>query len=427
MNLCARFILASMLWSAGLTMLAAQSGMRALTIDQAVSEAVDRNLGLLAERMNLTVAQAGLITARLRPNPVLSGGANGLDWAGTGFNEANAAGPPEYAIRVDMPVERGGKRELRTALAEASARLAEAQFADAIRRLKLDVTLACIDVLEAKARVQLARDNLSTLERLVQLNEGRLTSGAIAPLEVTRSRVAMLQYRGSVSAAQLTLTQARLKLLPLLGQSPDQEPIDVDDRLGVPPAAAAADLPALLQAARAMRPDLQAMHREQARTQSDLRLQVAQGKIDYTLGAEYRRQQGVNGRGNLIGLFFSAPLPVFNRNQGEITRAEAEGEKSNRSVAALETAIAGEVASAYQEFESSRRLLADIERDLIQPSAMARSGTAYVYQAGATSLVDVLDAQRAFNDTMETYYTAQAAYRRAEARLALVVGKDGLQ
>jgi outer membrane protein TolC len=47
-----------------------------------------------------------------------------------------------------------------------------------------------------------------------------------------------------------------------------------------------------------------------------------------------------------------------------------------------------------------------------------------MYQAGATSLLDVLDAQRAYNHTMETYYSAQAAYRRAQAKLALAVGRD---
>src|SRR5207247_9224157 len=102
-------------------------------------------------------------------------------------------------------------------------------------------------------------------------------------------------------------------------------------------------------------------------------------------------------------------------------------EKANRSLAAVETDVAGEVAVAYQEFESARELLIEIERDLLKPTMEIRAGTTYVYQAGATSLLDVLDAQRAFNDTMETYYTAQAAYRRAEARLALVVGKDGLE
>ena len=93
-------------------------------------------------------------------------------------------------------------------------------------------------------------------------------------------------------------------------------------------------------------------------------------------------------------------------------------------MAARQTDVAGEVAAAYSEFESSRQLLIEIERDLLQPTTEARAGTTYVYQAGATSLLDVLDAQRAFNDTMETYYSAQAAYRRAQARLALVVGKD---
>ncbi len=417
-------VAATLSWWANPTNIAGEEAFRTLTIKDAVNEAVQKNLGLLAERANLTVAEAGLATARLRPNPVLSGGANSLDWLGTGFDSTNGAGPPEYAVRIDMPFERAHKRDLRTDLAELVKRVAEAQFADAVRRLRLDVTIAGIDVLEAKARLQLARDNLQTLERIVQLNERRLTSGAIPPLEVTRSRVAMLQYRSSVNTAQLALIEARLRLLPLLGRRPDEDPVDIDDRLGIPPVAASPDLGGLQQLARTVRPDLQALHRDQARTQADLRLQVAQGRVDYTVGAEYRRQQGVNGRGNLLGLFFSVPVPIFNRNQGEIARVAAEGEKSNRSVAALETQIAGEVASAYQEFESSRQLLIDIERDLLEPTRAARTGTTYLYQAGATSLVDVLDAQRAFNDTMETYYTAQAAYRRAQARLALVVGKD---
>ena len=400
---------------------AAQS---AFTIDQAVQQAVDRNLSLIAERLNLSVADAAIVTAQLRPNPVLSGGANSLDWLGTGFNDINGAGPPEYSIRVDVPFERGRKRELRTEVAASAKLVAEAQLADAVRRLKLDVTVAAVDVLEARAKLRLARENLDTLSRLVELNERRLTSGALPPLEVTRSRVAMLQYRGSVKAAELNLTQARLKIHALLGRQPTDPLADIDDALGVPPAARAADLDALQAAARAYRPDVRALHDDQARSQSDLRLQLAQGRVDYTIGAEYRRQQGVNGKGNLAGLFFSVPLPVFNRNQGEIARAEAAHEKAGRSVVALETNVASEVASAYEEFETARQLLADMERELLKPAADARAGTAYVYQAGATSLLDVLDAQRAFNETMDTYYTAQAAYRRAEARLTLVAGVE---
>ena len=393
-----------------------------MTIDQAVHEAIDRNLSLLAERLNLTIADAAIVTAALRPNPVLSGGANSLDWLGTGFNETNGAGPPEYSARVDFVFERGGKRALRTAVAETAKTVAEAQLADSIRRLTLDVTLAAIDVLEARSKLQLATENLDALDRLVQLNERRLTGGAIPPLEVTRSRVAMLQYRASVSSAQLAVTQARLKLQTLIGRGATEPLADLDEPLGIPPAPAPIDLAALQTAARVNRADLRALQREQARSQSDLRLQVATGKVDYTIGAEYRRQQGVNGTGNLAGLFFSVPLPIFNRNQGEIARAGAEQDKAGRSLAALNAAVASEVASAFAEFEAARQLLAGMERDLLQPAADAKAGTTYMYQAGATSLLDVLDAQRAFNETMDTYYSAQAAYRRADARLGLVTG-----
>ena len=419
MNVCRCAAVAALL--CGAAPAAAQS---IVTVDQAVHEAIDRNLSLLAERVNLTIADAAIVTAALRPNPVLSGGANSLDWLGTGFNEVNGAGPPEYSARVDFVLERGSKRALRTTMAAAAKTVSEAQLSDSIRRLTLDVTLASIDVLEAKSKLQLATSNLDALTRLVQLNERRLSGGAIPPLEVTRSRVAMLQYRASVSSAQLALTQARLKLQTLIGRGSTSPLVDLDEPLGIAPAAVPIDLGGLQAAARINRPDVRALQREQARSQSDLRLQLANGKVDYTIGAEYRRQQGVNGTGNLAGLFFSVPLPIFNRNQGEISRAGAEQEKATRSFAALNNSVDGEVASAYQEFESARQLLTDMERDLLQPAADARAGTTYMYQAGATSLLDVLDAQRAFNETMDTYYSAQAAYRRADARLGLVTGVD---
>jgi outer membrane protein, heavy metal efflux system len=81
-----------------------------VTIEQAVQEALDNNLSLLAERYNLTIADDRIVTARLRPNPVLSLGGDHLDLLGTGFNGQNGAGPPEASARVDFVFERGGKR-----------------------------------------------------------------------------------------------------------------------------------------------------------------------------------------------------------------------------------------------------------------------------------------------------------------------------
>jgi len=395
-----------------------------LSIDEAVQAAVQNNLNLLAARANLTIAEAQMLTARLRPNPVVSASGDSLDWIGTRFSQENGLGPRQFAMRIDVPFERGGKRELRTQAASFEKEIANAEFADAVRRLRLDVMVGCIDLLEAKARLQLARDNLNTFEQLVEVNQRRLTSGAIPPVELTRVRVAMLQYRNTERAAELAVTQARVRLLPLLGRTADRTPVDIDGTLAVRSAATPPGLELLQQQARQARPDLTARRLEQARSQADLRLQLAQGKVDYTLGFAYERQRSVLGSGNAMGVFFSVPMPIFNRNQGEIARATAQQQKSGTSIAALETDVSGEVASAYQEFESARRVLQDIETDLLAPSREARETTAYVYRAGATSLLDVLDAQRAFNDTMETYYAAQAGFRRAEIRLMTVAGQE---
>ena len=186
---------------------------------------------------------------------MLSARANSPTGFGTGFNEFNNAGPPELSrcastCRSNAPTSASAAHRVR----RGGKQIAEAQFAEAVRRVKLDVMVASIDVLEAKARLGLAEDNLQALQRLVQLNERRLTSGAIPPLEVSRSRVAMLQHRGNVRSAQLALTQARLKLLPLLGRTPDEALVDIDDRLGLTPPVDSPDLGALQQAARALTP-----------------------------------------------------------------------------------------------------------------------------------------------------------------------------
>src|SRR5262249_37799169 len=88
-----------------------------ITTEQAVAQAIEHNLGLLADRFNLTIADARLVTARLRPNPVLSIEGDHLDWLGTGYNRINNAGPPEFSVRTDFLLEGGSKRARRIEVA----------------------------------------------------------------------------------------------------------------------------------------------------------------------------------------------------------------------------------------------------------------------------------------------------------------------
>src|SRR5262249_46243564 len=155
----------------------------------AVQEALDNNLTLLAERYNLTIADARIVTARLRPNPVLSLSGDHLDLLGTGFNGRNGAGPPEASARVDFVFERGGKREYRIAVAEQSQTVARLQLLNTIRTLMLDIQNAGVDVLLAKANLALAQESLQAFNTIVRANEARVQAGDLAVVELDRVRV----------------------------------------------------------------------------------------------------------------------------------------------------------------------------------------------------------------------------------------------
>src|SRR5262245_32383821 len=401
----------------------AASAAEPLTVAEAVDEALQHNLTLLAERSNLTVAEAQMLGARLRPNPVFSFGADQLDLLGTGFNTSNNGGPPEIAWRVDVPFERGGKRDARIALASAVRTAAEAQFLDAVRMLRQDVTLACVDWMAAQAARRLTGDTLRTYEDLARVNQSRAKAGAIAPLEATRSNVAMLQFRANVVRADLEVAAATAKLRLLLGRPPG-DPVDIADALAERDEQAQPDQAALEALAMTSRPDLRSLQLTEARSVADLRLQEALGRVDYVVGAEYRRQQGIAGKSNSLGVFVSTPIPISSRNQGEIARAGAERDQIERQIAARRAQVSTDVRTALHEYVTTRDLVASIERDLLKPATDARDTSLYTYRAGGATLLEVLDAERAFNEVVQSYVDAQASLQRASARLNAAVGSE---
>jgi outer membrane protein, heavy metal efflux system len=393
-----------------------------VNIDEAVQEALERNLGLLAERYNVSIAETRMITARLRPNPVLSLGLDYQDVLGTGFNVKNGAGPAEGNVRTDFVIERGGKRERRIEVAQNAREVAQLQLMNTVRTLVMDVESAFVDVQLAKENLSLARDNLRAFQEIVDINSARVRAGDLATVELLRSRVAALAFQNAVRQAELRLRIARTRLQRLMGRQLVSETFDISGDLRRDPSTVG--LPELQQQAMRLRPDLNALQREQARTLADLRLQIAQGKVDFTVGTEYHRQYGYV-QGNSMGFFFSAPLPVFNRNQGEIERARREQQQIQARIRALEADIQTEVENAYQQYVTARDLLESIERDMLAQARDVRQITEYSYKRGEASLVELLDAQRAFNDTVQSYNEARAEFARNLYLIDAVAGRAG--
>src|SRR3989442_6955182 len=323
-----------------------------LSLDQAMSEAVASNLNLIAERYNLSVAEARIITARLRPNPIFTVEGDHLDLLGTGYNKINQAGPAEYSVRTDFVLERGGKRDNRIAVAENSREVVRAQLQNTTRQLVLDVQSAFVDVLQARDNLNLARENLDAFTQIVGVNQTRVRAGDLADVELLRTQLAQLQFENSVRQAGLRLATAQSKLRLLIGRKTNDPSFQAAGDLRKDTAAVNREL--VRQQALRLRPDLQAMVRDQARSTAELRLQIAQGKVDYTVGSEVRRQQGLAGRGNSLGFFFSTNLPGFNRNQGEIERARQEQQQLEARYRTLQAVIENDVDTAYAQYEIAR-------------------------------------------------------------------------
>ncbi len=390
-----------------------------VTIEQAVQEAVDRNLNLLAERYNLSVADARIATAKLRPNPVFSSAVDYMPLTGP-FTPESAAGPTEYNFRTDFILERGGKREARIAVAQDAREVARLQLMNTVRTLALDVQNAFVDVLQAKDDLQLARDNLKDFQGIVDVNQARVRAGDLSKVELVRTQVAALQFQTAVRQAESKLRQAGYKLQTLMGRTVPSPTFDVAG--GMRRDAAPIAMDAVQTDALAMRPDLLALRRDQARSVAELRSQIAQGKVDYTVGTEFHRQF-YNGHGNGLGVFFSAPIPIFNRNQGEIERARQESKQTTARINALEADIQTEARNAWVQYSTSRGLLESIEQDLLGQARDVRDTMEYSYRRGEASLVEFLDAQRAFNDARQSYNDARADYARSLYALDAISGK----
>lgn len=394
----------------------AQTPQGPITIEQAVTEAMDHNLSLLADRYNVTLAQAAVVTAALRPNPVVTVNAMLPNPALVDSGVAVREG----VVRTDYVIERGGKRERRVEQATLARTVAELELLDATRKLVLDVETAFSDVQLAKLNLALAQENLAALNNVVAIDAERVRTGDLAQVELARSRLAALQFQNDVEQQTTRLAVAKSRLNVLIGRTAT-DAVDVIGEMRRD--TAPLDRSALETRALEMRPDLRAARTEQARSAADLRLQMANAKIDYTVSGEYHRQQGGGLVGNDYGVYVSAPLPMFNRNQGEVARARAEEQQTAAKTRALEADVNAELDEAYAEYASARRVVERLETDMLTQARDVRNTMEYSYRRGEASLVEFLDAVRAFNDTTRSYNEARADYARSLYALDAIAGK----
>lgn len=392
-----------------------------LTIEEAVRLAVARNPQAAAARTLLDLAEAGKLEAQLRPDPAVS-------FESEGYPLFESPRPSffdnqELTVRVDQELETAGRRGLRKEAAALGSDAAKLTLRDRLRVLELAVRRTYFQLVLAQADGQVARASLDEIDRVLSLSRERARLGEIARADVRRLEVERLRFAEDVFSAELALKNARSALLALLGAGDLSQPIEASDALAMPeargtPVLPASGTPSLDASGLESRPDLLAARAEAVRAETETRLQRALRSPNVTVGGGYRRDFGAD----TVVFGVTVPLPLWNRNQGGVARAEAERQLAVLNLAAVELEVRLDIQQAANAAEIARARAEYVEGEVIDSAREARDVVSESYRLGADDLIDFLDAQRAFRDTLRAYNRALFDYHVSLFELDAALG-----
>jgi cobalt-zinc-cadmium efflux system outer membrane protein len=404
---------------------AGESG-HAITLEEAIEEALARAPDLRAASEVIVQARADLRTASLLPNPQVTSSTT-LQHLGGQFTPENPGGPPQYAFDLAQPFDSilFGKRAAAIASARRAVDVAGADLADVRRRRAADVAAAFLDVLEARAVVDLARVDLDDLRTIQDLTRRRLQLGGSAPVDLDRATLAVASAAQDLRSAETAHASALAILGALIGRSAPAPVLELSGRLDVLNPREPPDLELTLAAAEAARPDLVSLRRQVARWEAETRSQKRQAlpTLGLQAGYIYQRQQPIGAPNqNEWEASVAMSLPLFDRNQGNIAKAESQARQAGASLEAARVALRAELAQALAAFRGARAGVAAADADQLAAARSLKDRMQAAYEAGGRTILEVLDAARAYRDALRLHTRVHSAYRHALYRLQAAAG-----
>jgi outer membrane protein, heavy metal efflux system len=383
------------------------------------------NPTLKAAQATIEESRATEITAYLRPNPQLSVSADQFPLVG------DATDPFQNLVTVgsfSYLHEREHKRELRRDSARQSTVVAESTYRDQERSLLFNLQNAFVQLLQAKAVLQNATENLAYWDRELAVNRQRFDAGDLAQVDLNRLELQRVQFEADFETATVNVRTSKIQLLMLLN---DRTPIDQFDVTG------AYDFQELLMPleqyrtqALATRPDLEAAIQGVELAKTNHELAVANGSADPTLGLDVGHQQTPDNSTPALSTWFgvnvSLPIRVFDRNQGEKARTEIDIRHAEQLRDANQALVFSDVDSAYWTLTQAVNLLRPYTAKYLPLAEDNRNRITIAFQNGGATLLDFLDAEKAYRDTRLAYLTLIGSYLTAAAQMNMAVGMEVL-
>ncbi len=377
------------------------------------------NLGYAAEKFNLSIAEANIISARVFPDPEFNMGifdnSERTKQLGRGYNAG-----------IAWTLELGAKRKARINLAKDEAEVTRLLLADYFRNLRADATLA---FLTAKQQAFLLKINQNSYQQLRQLaisDSIRYQLGSIPEINFRQSKLEAANMHNTLLATEATWKSALANLSLFMADSSVTTTVlslDAFNHLD-----RTYHLDELVRVAQNDRSDLKVALQNKQLSKRLLQLAQANRIIDLglsvgvTYNGEARNETAPTPQFTAVNAGISIPLKFSNFNTGDLKAAKFKIDQDEIAYQEVLLRIQIEVTQAFLSYQAAQKQVQLFDSAMLSEAKAILAGKVYSYKKGDTSLLEVLNAQRTYNETQLSYYEARYNYAIALVELQRTAG-----
>lgn len=396
-----------------------------LDLDAAIERLIRANPELRTQHFEIPQAEADIVTAALRANPLIYADATAIPYGN--FSPQRPGGQTQYDVSITHPFDLSGKRRARTTVAGRARQVLEAQYADAVRIQIDNLYTAFVDVLAARESLRFSSAYVAGLKEILDRTRELRVAGTRTAADVGVIRIQSESAEAAHREAVGALRRARRNLALLL-----DHPVERADALEIRGSLRPQGPPPppddhLIATALESRPDVAAYRLGVARAQADVRLAQANRYADvYATYTPYVFQNNApfgTKSATSWSAAITAPLPLYNRNQGSIARAKLNVDQTISGLDRLQKQVAAEVLDADQEYDLSREAVLEVERDQLPAARDILDGARRLYLEGQQSSLEFLEARRIYNETARQYRDALVRHRRSMLDVNTALGR----
>ena len=384
------------------------SAQKTVTLEECESQFLKNNLFLLASQYNIDASKALTIQSRIWDNPTLTAELNAYNPERNQYFDIGKDG--QKAFGIEQLIYLGGKKHNEVKLAQTNEQLAELQFNDLLRTLKLQLRKSFYTVYYNTKSLETTDKQLAHIEDLINSYSIQAQKGNIPLKDVVRLQSLYLNFKNERMEVLNNNIEEQANLKLLLNSTETIVPIVSDTEFNKYLKTIDFDLKSFEDQAITNRPDYLAKQKEIDANEINVKWQKSLSVPDITVGANYDQRSGAfNKEANLT---LGIPLPLWNKNKGNIKYAQTILDQSKVEKQNFDLQLQTEITSAWNKWDESRKNYAVIKPTVNADFDAVYNGMLTNFQKRNVSLLE-------FTDFMESYNQATVQVNELKKKLAL--------